>query len=119
MKNKKDLKQKIHQAVQSLKNKKRKQTEGKVNIENVSAPHKKKPKKQKEHHVEAPQPGSVSVGAHGGRFIQEPSGHKRYVKEGQLSGSKKYKKSLQDMVKDVLIKAQAQDFIKTFKSRKG
>ena len=119
MADKQKVKQKIHEAVQALRAKKRKHTEGKVNIDNVSAPKKHKPKKVKENHSKTPQPGSVSVGAHGGRYIQEPSGHQRYVKEGQLSGSKKYKKSMQEMVEDELIKSQAQDFVKSFKSKKG
>lgn len=112
---KQKLKQKIKQVLAS---KKRKNVEGKVNIENVSAPKKHKPKKTEEHKVESHKPGMVSVGQHGGRYVQEPSGHKRYVKEGQLSGVKRYKKSIKDLVEEVLKKSQVEDFVKSFRERK-
>lgn len=112
---KQQLKQKIKRVLAS---KKRKEVEGRVNIENVSAPKKHKPKKVKEEHSDAPKPGMVSVGAHGGRYVQEPSGHKRYVKEGQLSGVKRYKKSIRELVGEVLKKSQIEDFVKSFKERK-
>lgn len=116
MASREQLKQKIHEKIREYR--KKKQTEGKVNIENVSAPKKHKPKKHKEEHSKAPQPGAVSVGAHGGRYIQEPSGHKRYVAEGQLSGRKRYKKSLQESIGDILVKSEAEEFVKQFKQRR-
>lgn len=89
-----------HFVKEKLKN--RKKVEGRPNIEGVSTPKKKKPKKRKEEHVKPQSPASVSIGAHGGRYIQEPSGHKRYVSEGALSGVKRFKKSLEQSIKDVL-----------------
>ena len=92
---KQQLKEKIKQKISEHK---RKRVEGRPNIEGVSAPKKRKPKKVAEHKVKAPQAASVSIGAHGGRYIQEPSGHKRYVSDGSLSGRKKFKKSIQNVL---------------------
>lgn len=111
---KKELKEKIKRVIGA---KKRKHTAGKVNIENVSTPRKNKPKKHKEAKEKKHSPGQVSVGAHGGRYVIEPSGHKRYVKEGNLAGTKRYKKSVKDVVKDVLVKASATDFVQKYKQR--
>lgn len=104
-------KQKIKSLVQKLKN--RKKVSGKVNIENVSSPKKEKPKHVKQEHVDVSQPGSVSIGSHGGKFIQEASGHKRYVKEGSLSGTKKLRKSLKEEVQKIV----TENFIKAFKEK--
>ena len=93
---------------------KRKKVEGKPNIEGVTRTKKLKPKHVKEQKVKQPGPASVSIGAHGGRFIQEPSGHKRYVKEGQLSGTKRIKKAFDEYFKQDIIT----NFIKSFKKEK-
>lgn len=116
MVDKKELKERIKRKL--LEHKKRKKTEGQVNIEGVTKPKKKKPKKVKEQESRQGKPGSVSVGAHGGRYVLEPSGHKRYVKEGQLAGTKRYKKSLKDMVGDVLTKSKIEEFVKSYKEKK-
>lgn len=112
---KKELKEKIKRVIGA---KRRKEVAGRVNIENVSRPRKNKPKKVKEAKEKKHSPGQVSVGAHGGRYVVEPSGHKRYVKEGNLAGTKRYKKSVKDSIKDVLIKASANDFVQKYKQRR-
>lgn len=123
------LKEKI-KAVIANKRKKaktRKETEGRPNIENVSTPQKKKPAKVKEEKKKKHTPGMVSIGAHGGRYIQEASGHKRYVSEGQLAGTKKIKKSLEgdlssDPVKgileDIVKSGEIKEFVSRFKKEK-
>ena len=63
-------------------------------------------------------PGGVSIGAHGGRYTQEPSGHKRYIKEGQISGTQSYKKSIRNVLKDIIIKSDVNSFVRKFKERK-
>ena len=110
------LKEKIKEVVSKLKH--RKKTEGQVNIEGVTRPKKHKPKEVKQQNKKPHSPGSVSIGAHGGRYVQEPSGHKRYVKEGQVSGTKKYKKSIQETLEDIVRKGQAEEFVKSFKGKK-
>lgn len=110
------LKEKIKEAVKKLKQ--RKKVEGQVNIEGVTKPKKKKPKKQKEHKVEQQAPGAVSIGAHGGRYVQEPSGHKRYVSEGQLAGVKRVKKSVEEILEDIVKKGNIEEFVKSFKQRR-
>ena len=122
------LKEKIKQVIANRrkKSKTRKEVEGRPNIENVSTPKKKKPNKTKEEHKKAPQPGSVSIGAHGGRYIQEASGHKRYVSEGQLAGSKKFKKSMgdlsldsvKDILEDIVKSGEIREFVTKFKKDK-
>lgn len=113
--NKEKLKEKIKQAVARH----RKQVEGKPNITGVSSPGKKKPKKVKEHDKKHHSPGQVSIGAHGGRYVQEASGHKRYVNEGELSGVKRFKKSVQEVLEDIVKKGDIQEFITKFnKGRK-
>ena len=95
--NKDQLKEKIKRKISEHK---RKRVEGRPNIEGVSAPKKLKNKKVADQKNKTPKAASVSIGAHGGRYIQEPSGHKRYVAEGSLSGRKKFKKSIQKVLED-------------------
>ena len=117
------LKEKIREAVRSKlrenSQKKRKQTEGHVNIEGVSKPKRAKPKKTKQGEGKKPGAASVSVGAHGGQFIQEASGHKRYVKPGGLSGHKKIAKSMEEVLKEIVLEDQAREFVDKFKRRKS
>lgn len=110
------LKEKIKTIIGKLKH--RKKTEGQVNIEGVTKPKKHKPKKVKEGSKKQQSPGSVSIGTHGGRYVQEPSGHKRYIKEGQASGVRSYKKSIQNTLEDIVRKGQAEEFVKSFKEKK-
>lgn len=112
-------KEKIKERIKNvIKEHKRKRVEGKPNIEGVSAPKKHKPKKVKEDGKRKHTPGQVSIGAHGGRYIQEASGHKRYVSEGQLSGVKRFKKSIQETLEDIVKKGNVQEFVAKFKGRK-
>ena len=112
-------KEKIKRVVaEAVKRKKRKETAGKVNIENVSAPKKHKPKKVKEHKGKKHDAAPVSIGAHGGRYIQEPSGHKRYVAEGNLAGKKRLKKSIHDELGKLVKQAEIEEFVKSFKKEK-
>lgn len=118
------LKEKIREAVRAKlrerSQKDRKRVEGHVNIEGVTHPKHKKPKeKAPENESKRPTPASVSIGAHGGRYVQEASGHKRYIKEGGLAGKKKIAKSVQDMVGEIVLEDQARDFITKFKRRKS
>ncbi len=115
---KEKVKQKVKQRLKEARGKKRKETEGRVNIEGVTSPRKHKPKKVKEEKRKKHQSGAVSIGAHGGRYIQEPSGHKRYVSEGKLSGTKRYAKSVKDVLSDVIKKSQVTEFVKNYKRRK-
>jgi hypothetical protein len=114
---KKDLKERIKETVKRFKH--RKKTEGQVNIEGITKPKKHKPKKHKEEKKPRHSPASVSIGAHGGRYIQEPSGHKKYVGEGGLSGRKKFKKSVFESLEDIVKKIKVDDFIKSFKGGKN
>jgi hypothetical protein len=102
--------------------KKRKQVHGRVNIENVSSPKKHKPKKIKQQKKKKVAPAQVSIGTHGGRYIQEPSGHKRYVAEGKLSGVKRFKKSIKEqlelLIKGEIIASSIEEFIKRYKEKK-
>lgn len=112
------IREKVRQKLRSRSQKERKQVEGHVNIEGVTAPKRKKPKEKKQDESKKPQPANVSIGAHGGRFIQEASGHKKYIKEGNASGNKKIAKSIEDMVREISIENDKQDFINRFKRRK-
>ena len=109
----KDLKEKVKETIKRYK--KRKKVEGQVNIEGVTKPKKKKPKKHKEEKQQRHTPASVSIGAHGGRYVQEPSGHKRYIGEGGLAGRKRFKKSVLESLEEVIKKAEISNFIKSFK----
>jgi hypothetical protein len=104
-------KKKILEAVK--RHKKKRKTEGKVEIEGVEDPHVKKPKskhveeKHKEHakpkHVKKP----VMLGPHGGQYKVGPSGKKDYKTKDE-----KAKKSLESFVQS------ASDLMKSFIKRK-
>jgi len=111
----KNLKEKIKEKIAEVK--RRKHMLGHVNITGVTHSKKVKPKKKKEEQKHEHRPGSVSIGAHGGRYIQEPSGHKRYVKEGQLSGVKRFKKSVRETLEDIVKADRLESFIQDFKKR--
>lgn len=117
------LKEKIRETVRAKlreRNKKeRKQTEGGVNIEGVTKPKRRKPKKVKEQEQKKHKPASVSVGARGGRYIQEASGHKRYMKDGGLSGRKKISKSIQEGIAEIVREDSIREFISKFKRRQS
>jgi len=119
------LKEKIREAVRSKlrerAQKERKRVEGHVNIEGVTKPKHRKPKENKpKNESKRPSPANVSIGAHGGRYVQEASGHKRYLKEGTLSGKKKIAKStVQDMVAEIAMEDERRNFINKFKRRKS
>jgi hypothetical protein len=61
----------------------------------------------------------VSVGARGGRYIQEASGHKRYMKDGGLSGRKKISKSIQEGIAEIVREDSIREFISKFKRRQS
>jgi hypothetical protein len=114
------LKEKVKRKIAEYKQK-RKNVEGKPNIEGVTTPKKRKPKKQKEEKRRKHTPGMVSIGAHGGRYVQEPSGHKRYVSEGQLSGVKRFKKSsdvVKSILEDVTKQIEIKEFVAKYKEKK-
>lgn len=113
---KEDLKDRI----KALLARKRKKTEGKPNIEGVSKPKKLSAKKEKKQEKKPHRPASVSVGAHGGRYIQEPSGHKRYIQEGGLAGRRKFNKS--DLAKEMVasfIKSEIHAFVQNYRKEKS
>ena len=114
------IKEKLKQKLRERSQKERKQVEGHVNIEGVTTPKRKKPKeKPSENESKRPAPASVSIGAHGGRYIQEASGHKRYVREGQIAGRKKIAKSIEDMVREIAMEDEKRNFVQKFKRRKS
>lgn len=112
------IREKVREKLRERAHKERKQVEGRVNIEGVTTPKRKKPQEKKQETSKKPEPASVSIGAHGGRYVQEASGHKRYLKEGNIAGKKKIAKSVEDMINEIVIEDQARDFIKKFKRRK-
>lgn len=116
------IREKVRQKIRERSKKDRKRTEGSVNIEGVTKPKQRKPSKEKkQEHSKRPAPASVSIGAHGGRYVQEASGHKRYLKEGTLAGKKKISKSTQtihDMVAEIAMENEKREFVKQFKRRK-
>lgn len=116
---KEKIREKVREKLRERSQKDRKQVEGHVNIEGVTKPKHKKPKEKKQEESKKPTPANVSIGAHGGRFVQEASGHKRYIKEGGLSGKKKIKKSVEDMVAEIVLEDQAKEFVTKFKKRKS
>ena len=102
----------LKEKIQALVAQKRKRVEGRPNIEGVSKPHKMKPHS----------PGQVSIGAHGGRYVQEPSGHKRYVAEGSLSGVKRFKKSetiVKSLIEEFVQENGIHEFIENFRKEKA
>lgn len=107
------LKEKIRQKISEVKRKKK--MLGHVAITGVTQPKKHKPKKKKEDSKKQHQPGSVSIGPQGGRYVQEASGHKRYVKEGKLSGVKRFKKSIPEALQDIVLAGEIDNFIQQFK----
>jgi len=114
-------KEQIKAVVSKLKAKKRKKTEGKPNIEGVSAPKKKKPSKKKAPKGnKSDKPATIGVGIHGGQYIQEPSDHKRYISHGTAAGHKRIAKSEQvkQILEDIVKKSQINEFIKTYKGKK-
>lgn len=113
------IREKVRSKLRERSQKERKQVEGRVNIEGVTTPKHKKPKEKKQEHSKKPAPASVSIGAHGGRYIQEASGHKRYVKEGNIAGKKKIAKSIEDMVREIALEDEKRDFVKKFKRRRS
>lgn len=117
---KEKIREKVRQKLRERSQKQRKEVEGRVNIEGVTRPKHKKPKeKAPENESKRPTPASVSIGAHGGRFVQEASGHKRYIKEGGLSGKKKISKAIESIVHEIAMEDEALDFVKKFKRRKS
>lgn len=96
----------------------RKQVEGHVNIEGVTKPKHRKPKEKEQDKVHKLPPASVSIGAHGGRYVQEASGHKRYLQEGTLSNRKKISKSVADMVAEIAMEDEKRNFLTNFKRKK-
>jgi hypothetical protein len=114
---KEKIREKIRSKLRERNKKERKKTEGQVNIEGVSKPKKRKPKKVKEQEQKKHKPASVSVGARGGRFIQEASGHKRYVKDGGLAGHKKISKSLLEELESIVKEDKIKEFVLNFKRR--
>lgn len=116
---KEKIREKVREKLRERSQKDRKQVEGRVNIEGVTRPKHKKPKeKAPENESKRPTPASVSIGAHGGRYVQEASGHKRYIKEGGLAGKKKIAKSIESIVNEIVIEDQAKEFVTKFKKRK-
>lgn len=113
------IRDKVRQKLRERSGKERKRVEGRVNIEGVTTPKKQKPKESKHQESKKPAPASVSIGAHGGRYIQEASGHKRYVKEGTLAGKKKIAKSIEDMVREIALEDEKRNFVKKFKRSKS
>jgi len=115
------IREKVRQKVRERSGKRRKQVEGRVNIEGVTTPKRKKPKEKKnDRKQKRPSPASVSIGAHGGRYVQEASGHKRYLKDGTLSGKKKIaKSSIHDIVAEIADESQIREFVNKFKRRKS
>lgn len=123
---KEKIREKVRQKLRERSQKDRKRVEGRVNIEGVTTPKHRKPKEvNHDHEHKKPSPASVSIGAHGGRYIQEASGHKRYVKEGNISGKKKIAKSsagtahIEDMVREIALENEKRDFVTKFKRRKS
>ena len=114
------IREKVRQKLRERSKKERKQTEGRVNIEGVTSPKHKKPKEKKQEHSKRPEPASVSIGAHGGRYIQEASGHKRYLKEGTIAGRKKIAKSVHAMLQEIAAeRSDTREFVNMFKRRKN
>lgn len=113
------IREKVRQKLRERSQKKRKEVLGRVNIEGVSAPKHKKPKEKKQEEVKRPTPANVSIGAHGGRYIQEASGHKKYVKEGNIAGRARISKSIEDMVREIALEDEKRNFISKFKRRKS
>lgn len=116
---KEKIREKVRQKLRERSQKQRKRVEGHVNIEGVTTPKRKKPKEKEEHESKRPAPASVSIGAHGGRYIQEASGHKRYMKEGNIAGRKKIAKAIEDMVQEIALENEKRNFIEKFKRRKS
>lgn len=113
------LREKVRQKLRERSQKERKRVEGHVNIEGVTTPKHRKPKeKAPENESKRPAPANVSIGAHGGRYVQEASGHKRYIKEGGLAGKKKITKSIESIVREIALEDEAKDFVTKFKSRR-
>lgn len=114
------IREKVREKLRSRSQKERKRVEGHVNIEGVTKPKHRKPKEKKqEHGSKRPEPASVSIGAHGGRYVQEASGHKRYIKEGGLAGKKKIAKSIESIVREIVLEDDKRDFVTKFKRRKS
>ena len=116
---KEQIREKIRQKLRERNKKKRKKTEGAVNIEGVSKPKRLNPKKVKEREQKKQKPALISIGASGGRFIQEPSGHKRYIKEGDLVGHKKISKSIPELLEAIVKEDKIKQFISNFKRRQS
>ncbi len=113
------IREKVRQKLRERSQKRRKQVEGRVNIEGVTTPKRKKPKEKTHAESKKPAPASVSIGAHGGRYVQEASGHKRYLKDGSIAGRKKIAKSVEDMVREIALEDQKREFVTKFKRRKS
>ena len=118
---KEHIREKVRQKLRERSQKERKQVEGRVNIEGVTQPKRKKPKDgvPERREPKKPAPASVSIGAHGGRYVQEASGHKRYLKEGNLAGRRKVAKSVESMVREIVLEDQRRDFLTKYKRRKS
>lgn len=113
------IREKVRSKLRERSQKERKRVEGHVNIEGVTKPKHRKPKeKAPENESKRPTPASVSIGAHGGRYVQEASGHKRYLKEGTLAGKKKIAKSIESIVREIALEDEKRDFVNKFKARR-
>lgn len=117
-----NLKEKIREAVRSKlrerSQKKRKKTEGHVNIAGVKKPKKHNPKAKKQETKAPAKPASVSVGAHGGQYVLEPSGHKKYIAHGSAAGRKKIAKSMEETIKEIVLEDRVREFVDKFKRNK-